>query len=304
MNGSPLFTLKDLLYLFYLFPFRILATILPVRMIRLSGIPLSYIYTLLSVSKQKFLQTRLALAFNNTKTRRDLRRISNHFIRNAVFRVIDDLILNRLRKTDLLECSQIEGLDNLEAALSAKKGVILVSGHFFCNRVGKRFLSEIGFPVLSVRNEFPRDPLIGKIGAKYLKACYIEFLNGVIKDYVFIQDKGFSLKIMKRLRQNGLVNVHIDAPFSYHTIQHPLLGKERSFPVGFLKMVYLTDAVVLPMVCIGDSSSFSIIFEKKLEIQKISDNERFVAVNLERLVTALESQILQYPDQWELWVRL
>jgi lauroyl/myristoyl acyltransferase len=223
-------------------------------------------------------------------------------MRHAGFKDIDDVILNRLTKEDLLQCSEIKGLENLEAALSANKGVVLASGHFFANRLGKRLLSEIGFPVLSVRNNFPlRHPHVGRVASKYLKPFYVNFVNRVIEDYVLIQDKGCTLKILERLRRNGLIDIHVDARNSYHLIEHPFLGTKRLFPAGFLRIVYLTGAAVVPMLCTGNSCAFTIIFEEAVEFQESSDKETFMSGNLARLVAVLESQVMRYPDQWALW---
>lgn len=302
MKGKHFIELNDLLLFFYLFPFRILAAILPIKIVRWSGILLVYIYLLLFDRKKRFLQKRLNIAFKNSKRKSDIKKIVNQYIYNAGLKDIDDVILNRLTKKDLLRCSDIKGIENLETALSYNKGVILTSGHFFANRVGKRFLKEIGFPVLSVRKIIPRhDPCISRVRFKYLQPRYKNFVSQVIKDCVFIHDKNCTLKILKRLRENGLVNIHIDARNSYNMIEYPFLGTKRSFPAGFLRIVYQTGVPVVPMVCIGNSYSFTVIFEKMVEIQKISDQETFMSENLATLVKVLESHILRYTDQWELW---
>jgi KDO2-lipid IV(A) lauroyltransferase len=303
IRGKPLFTQRDLVYLLYLFLFRILAALLPVRMIRLIGVPLGYVYKLMNVQKAATLQKRLSLAYGTRKTPAGLRRISNLFLSNAVNRFIDDLILNRLSKEELLRSSHVKGLQNLKTALSAKKGVFLVSGHFSCNRVGKRLLREIGFPVMSVRSKFARNPKTSLVGAKYLKPRHSEFLKSVIDDEVFIQDPDLSLKILRRVRDNGLVNIHIDGAFSHQTVKLSFLGGKRSFPAGFLRIAHLTGAAIVPMLCVGNSKCFTIMFEKPFKIQKKLDEEKFISSNLEQLVGLLESQILQYPDQWGGWLR-
>lgn len=302
MNGRPLFTPKDLLFFVYLLPFRMLAANLPVKVVRRLGGLLVHIYSLFAIRKQRCIEKRLTLAFQGSRGRRDIEKVANQYMRHAGFKDIDDVILNRLTKEDLLQCSEIKGLENLEEALSAKKGVVLASGHFFANRLGKRLLSEIGFPVLSVRNNSPRrHPRVGRVASKHLKPRYVDFVNQVVKDYVVIQDKDCTLKILERLRRNGLVDIHVDAGHSYHMIEYPFLGTKRFFPAGFLRIVYLTGAAVVPMLCTGNSCSFTIIFEKPVAFQETSHQETFMSENLARLVEVLESQVLQYTDQWVLW---
>jgi len=302
MNGRPLFTPKDLLFFVYLLPFRMLAANLPVKVVRRIGTLVVHTYSLLAIRKQRSVQKRLTLAFQDSRGKGDVQKVANQYIHHAGFKDIDDVILNRLTKEDLLKCSEIKGLENLEAALSAKKGVVLASGHFFANRLGKRLLSEIGYPVLSIRNNSPRrHPRVGRVASKYLKPRYVDFVNQVIKDYVVIQDKDCTLKILERLRRNGLVDIHVDAGHSYHMMEYPFLGTKRFFPAGFLRIVYLTGAAVVPMLCTGNSCSFTIILEKPVEFQETSDQETFMSKNLARLVEILESQVLKYADQWALW---
>ncbi len=277
-----------------------LADILPIKIVRWLGILLVYIHRLRFDKKKRFLQKRLNIAFKNNKSKSDIKKITNQYMRNVGLRDIDDVILNRLTRKDLLRCSEIIGNENLETALSYNKGVILTSGHFFANRVGKRFLNEIGFPVLSVKNLIlSHDSRISRVRFKYLHPRYNNFVSQVTKDCVFVHDKNCTLKILKRLRENGLVSILIDAVNSYNMIEYPFLGIKRPFPAGFLRIVYQTGVPVVPMLCIGNSYSFTVIFEKMVEIQKISDQEAFMSENLATLVKVLESQILRYADQWE-----
>jgi lauroyl/myristoyl acyltransferase len=81
------------------------------------------------------------------------------------------------------------------------------------------------------------------------------------------------------------------------------LGGKRSFPAGFFRIAHLTGAAIVPMLCVGNSKCFTIMFEKPFKIQKKLDEEKFISSNLEQLVGLLESQILQYPDQWGGWLR-
>jgi lauroyl/myristoyl acyltransferase len=206
---------------------------------------------------------------------------------------------------DLSQNARLVGIENLQKALSAKKGVMLISGHFLCSRVAKRYLRLIGFPVMSVRNQIPDDPCVGRIGARFLKRRYVDFLMPLIEDEVFIQDKGFNLKIFKRLRENGLVDIHIDTPrYSYKTIEYPFLGGTRRFPAGFLRFAKLAGCSIVPMVCTGNSAEFTVIFEEPFSMREMKDEENSLTKNLGGLVKIFEKQILQYPDQWEYWVRL
>ncbi|MCX5719467.1 MAG: lysophospholipid acyltransferase family protein [Nitrospirae bacterium] len=298
MSSKKIFALRDLSAFFYLLPLRMIATILPVRIVRSIGVLIAYIYSTLSARRRRAIEKKLMVVFKDTEKINETEKISKQCLFNAASTYINDLILHRISKKDLLKCGKIMGLENLENALSAQKGVILVSGHFCGNRVAKRFLSEIGFPILSIRKKPFSNPAMSMIKKKYLQPIRFKLFNKIVQDYVFIEDDYFSLKILKRLRENGLVDIHIDARNSSHLIECAFLGTKRLFPADFLRIVYLTNAPVIPMLCIGNCSSFTIIFEKSVEFHKTSNKDEFISVNLNKLVRILESQIVHYPSQW------
>ena len=197
-----------------------------------------------------------------------------------------------------MERGGVKGLDILEKALLDKKGVILIGGHFSGDRVGKFFLREMGFPIMNVRTKSPRSFLMSSVEKKYFVPLETDILNSILKDYVFIEDKGFAIEVLKRLRENGLVSILVDARATTQGIHCPFLGGRRFFPTNFLEIARLTGAAVVPMVCIGNSLSFAITFEERLQIREAATKNEFVSVNLLTAVKVLEAQIMNYPGHW------
>lgn len=299
-DSKNIITIRDFFTFFYLFPLRKLAAILPPKVTRFISIPLVYIYSLMPVSQKRreSISKTMNLIFNHKKTKKEIKKLSQQCLRNSVYAFIDDLILNKLSKKDLIERGVINGLNNLENALFDKKGVILVGGHFSGDRVSKLFLREIGVSIMNVRSKSPASPSMSVVERKYFVPVMTNILNNVLKDYIFIEDKGFSIEILKRLRENGLVSILFDAGATTQGIW-PFFGNQRFFPTNFLQIAHLTGAAVIPMLCIGNSSSFTITFGEKLHFQKKSSNkEEFISANLNKLVKLFELQILQYPTHW------
>jgi lauroyl/myristoyl acyltransferase len=103
---------------------------------------------------------------------------------------------------------------------------------------------------------------------------------------------------MKRLRENGIVMISFDVPFSQHTLTRPFLGAEQAFPVGFLRIVHATGATIVPVVGIGNSVGFRIRFEEAVKLQAAANKGEFIEKNADVLVKILESQILEEPSHW------
>jgi KDO2-lipid IV(A) lauroyltransferase len=260
------------------------------------------VYQVISRKKRREVLRYLTQASGPGFPAADLTETARRFIANALFRVFDDLILHKLASTNRLTFSELRGLEHLRDAMAAGKGAIIVSGHFYANRVAKRYLAEIGYPMMSVRHGQPPDPAMGRLGERFLQPRYIEFLHGVIRDEVLLQDPDCVLKILKRLRAGGLVNIHVDAVFSRHVVSLPFLGTYWLFPTGFLQIARLSRCALVPMLCLGDSRRLTIIFDEPIDLDYGLSELQFVSVNLPKLVDKLQSQIRQYPDQWDAWL--
>jgi lauroyl/myristoyl acyltransferase len=295
--------LKDLYWLAYLYPLRLLFCLCPLGLIALVRRLLAFLFRATRTRFHKQAVQRMAAApgLNPCRSPEEFARL---FMENSVTRAIDDAIVNKLEKSGSFKCLALHGEEHLKNALTKGKGVLLVSSHFYANRLAKRHLSGIGYPILSVRNGHPEDPAAGHFGKKWVQQRYVEFLHSVIRDEVMLQDPECSLKILQRLRAGGLVNLHLDAPLSGTTAYFPFLGTSRKFPTGFLKIARLADCPIIPMLCLGDSSGFTVTFEQPV-YDPFRDKGRLNHADLmPLLVCGLERQILQHPDQWELWVRM
>ncbi len=300
----PPVAVKDLMWWIYLYPLRGLASVLPPRWFRACAGLLEPLFQLMAGRPRRLVKEQMRRAVETSGRSFDVDLAARRFIANAARRSIDDLILNRLIARGELTTGRIEGLHHLQEALKEGRGALVLSGHFYANRIAKRYLAEKGIPMMSVRNRTPPDPVMGRFGRDHMQPRYIRFLEGVIQDEVFVQDRACSLKILQRLRSNGLVNIHLDAPFSRAVVQRPFLGIDWPFPTGFLEIVRQTDVPLIPMICLGDSRAFRVRFEERFEPVPAADPEPFVAANLPPLIARLESWILEYPDQWDLWIRL
>ena len=218
--------------------------------------------------------------------------------------MIDDLIMDRLLADGRQVHVRLCGRGNLDRVLAAGKGAIVVSGHFYATRLAKRYLAKIGYPMLTVRNQIPIDPAAGRLGRRFLEPRYVNFLHGVIRDEVFIQDEECSFKIFKRLQLGGLVNIHFDAPYSQITAAYPFLGRRDTFSAGFLRIAKLSGCAVIPMLCVGNSEDLTIAFDEPVSLEATSNKDQLVATNMPKLVKILETQILEHPDQWESWIHI
>jgi KDO2-lipid IV(A) lauroyltransferase len=295
--------MKDIAWLVYLYPARWLARVLPLRALYALGDVSAVCAAACLRRPRKALLERLALAFNADTSDPCLSAIADRYFRNSILRFLDDLLMERLLPGAHLRNVEVVHLENLTEALSAGKGAVLATAHFFPCRLAKRYLASIGFPSLSVRNSEPPDDMAGQLGMRLLLKRYVAFIGEVQGEEVSIQDPDCSLKMLARLRSGGLIECHVDAPFSHEVVKRRFLGGEKSFPAGFLHVARLAGCPLVPVQSLGNSRGLRIEFGKALWLQDAPDRRGFVETNLTPVLRILEEQIKSHPAEWDVWIR-
>ena len=299
----PLLRVKDLGWLVYLYPGRWLARFLPPSWMYAVGDALAWFASFALRAPRRRLMERLALAFPAEAGSSRLEQIARNYFRNAVRRFQDDLVMERHAPASRPSTAELVNLENLTAALSSGRGALLISGHFFASRAAKRYLHSVGYPALSVRNHEPPDDWAGRFGKRFVQMRYVKFLAGVLGEEVDVHDPDSSLKMLARLRWNGLIDLHMDASFSRELVPLDFLGKPRPFPTGFLHLAWIARAPLVPMLCLGDSRRLRIEFGTPVHPCEWQNRARFVEDGLARMVKTLEEQVLRAPEQWDAWIR-
>ena len=300
LAGVPLLTVDDLLWFLYLYPLRVLAAFVPPGLTYSIGRLFQF-----RVRKRRDMATRRMLTAQCAGISRDrVPQIADNFLANSAIRMLDDLVLSWPSFPKRLRCSGIQGLEHLERGRSAGKGVILLTAHFCAIRVAKRYLAAIGHPILTVRDQTQRGDWWGCFGRRILEPRRMEFLHAIIGESVYIQDRECTLKILRRLRSGGLVNIHFDGQSGTRTTPWSLLGTPRHFSTGVFDLVRLSGCAVVPMICLGRSSAFRIIFGPMLDIVQAPGRDEFIRANLPAFVQTIEKQILNYPEEWEQWMSI
>jgi lauroyl/myristoyl acyltransferase len=298
-KSRPLVTLNDLLWLLYLYPVRLLANVLPRSILygigRLSG-PLVQFHA----RHHKIKAVPWIMQACRTTPER-ARQIARRSLFKNIFGTLDELLLLNPAFDKMLRCSGLEGLEHLEAGLARGKGVILLVGHFRANRIAGRYLAMQGYRALSVHNERPSNKAEGRFGKRFLQSHYIELQKLAYPDHAYIQDPDCSLKIMRRLREGGLVIVQMDGRGGTRHVNHTFLNVAWRVPEGIFEIVRLSSCAVVPMLCLGRSDGFQIRFQPPLNVEPAPSREAFLSAHLPRFLAVVEKQVTENPEEWRLW---
>ena len=294
----PLCTVNDLLWLLYLYPFRLLSVFVPRALIYWMGKPAELlVQSRWRRRREKAIPWIVSVCGCTTD---QALRIARQSISNDVFRQLHDLVLLRSPQRQKLHCTGIEGIQHVDEAITAGNGVIVLTAHFCVTRIAVRYLATLGYRVLSVQKQSPRKPSEGRLGYR-LRQRYVELLRQGNPDVVDIRDAECSLKILRRLRSGGLVHMHVDALSAKTAVEGQFLGVPWRFPAGAFDFVRLSGCAVVPMLCLGPSTGFHIRFSPALSVVGAASREEFVNANLPTFTEVFERQIAEHPEQWRLW---
>lgn len=295
----PLVTFNDLLWLLYLYPVCWLARALPRSLLYAIGKladPIIQFH-----ARERVARATPWIAETCRRTPEDARKIARRSLSNILSGALDDLLLLAPSADQRLHCDGVDGRHHLESALARGKGVILLVGHFCANRIALRYLAKNGYTVLSVHNRQPTNIAEGRLGRRFLQPRRIDLQKHGLPDPVFVQDSGCTLQIIRRLRAGGLAALQMDGRAGTNPIDYSFLGWRRHLASGIFEIVRLSDCAVVPMLCLGRSDGFRIRFDPMLEIVPAASREAFIGANLSRFLTAVESQIVENPEEWRLW---
>lgn len=233
----------------------------------------------------------LQIAFPNlseTERRKILRRCFENLGRLlAVFSHFED------QPEDLKRLIECEGIEHLEAAEKAGRGVILFTGH-----IGAWELSSFGLSLFS----HPLSFLVRRIDNPKIEALVerrrVRLGNRTI-------DKRSAARAMLQILQGrGILGILVDLnTLDREGIFVEFFGVPASTTFLVAKLALRTGAPVLPVFAPWDESRnrFVLKIDEPLEFQSSGDETEDVRRLTQLFTSAVERYVRRYPDQW-LWI--
>ncbi|MBM3789198.1 MAG: AMP-binding protein [Acidobacteria bacterium] len=196
--------------------------------------------------------------------------------------------------------TRARGLEHLQAALSRRRGAILLETSFFGLRhYPKCVLHRHGIPTWQVH---ALDHMAGFLSSRRTRVSegivrrFFEerekrWVQGII--YLPADDSlAFTRRLMEVLQNNGVLCLSGEGRRGRKHVILPLLGRERGFATGVISLAKLTSSPVLPLFCWrGDDGTIHLVVEPPLDRD----------AGMKDYAGLLESYVQRFPDQYRNW---
>jgi len=248
---------------------------------------LAYVF---ATKQKKIALDSLGIAFGQEKSQEEIEKIAKDcFIYMAKGAV--ELMFFFDKPHMLKGKVDLQGRQNLDAALARGRGVVLVSAHFgnFPLLLGR--LAVDGYKTCGIMRPM-HDARVEKIffekREKYgVRTIYSQPRNECVNNTISV------------LRNNELVFIPIDQNFGTGGVFVNFFGKQAATATGPVILAQRTGAALIPCFIIRQPGDrHKIIFEPELELKEGKDNQDTVLINIQRLTDIIEAYIRKYPAEW------
>lgn len=195
------------------------------------------------------------------------------------------------RRQGILDASEVENLEILQAAVAAPAGVILAVAHLGNWEAAGLKAAALGAPVLAAAEGLPNERLVRWFVA-------MRAMMG-IEVVVVRRNAGVTETLARRLQEGGAVALMCDRDLKGRGIPVSLFGEETTLPAGPLTLACRTGATLLPVgVYFRPGAGHVFHFFPPLDVPTDGPWEERLSEGTRRLAGVLEEMIRRAPEQW------
>jgi len=244
----------------------------------------------IAAKQRKIALESLNIAFGQTKPKEEIEQIAKDTFIFMAKSGVELIFL--MEKPELLSKSvKIIGKENLERALSAGRGVILVSAHFGNFPLLLARLALEGYKAGGIMRPM-RDERVEKLFLKKRKRFGVKTIYSQPRNTCVHQT-------LEALRNNELVFIPLDQNFGTGGVFVDFFGQKAATATGPVVLAQRTKAALMPCFIIRQKDdTHKIIFEPAINLETGKTPEETVTLNIQKLTDIIESYIRLYPAEW------
>ncbi len=269
-----------------------IALILPLRLVYCFAVFLADLHFFFAFRDRRFVKANLRVIFPEAKNKQ-LRKISKKVFRNFAKYLADFFRFEKLNRAYIDKNIKLENLHYFDQALTAGKGVIVLTAHLGNWELGGVVLAQLGYPfwavALSHKNKKVNDFFVAQ---RARKGVNVIAMGKAIRSCI------------SEIRNNHMVALVGDRDFTEKGIVIDFFNKPTHFPEGPAALSLMTGASIIPGFMLRNSDdTFTLRIEKPVEFFPTGDKAKDLK-NLIKVYNGIfEDYIRRYPDQWYVFRR-
>ena len=242
-------------------------------------------------SKQKIMETGLRLAFPNLNTS-EIKALSDSSWDNIGRTFAEFPLMNRISVFENASRVTVVGHEKLEHLIDAKKGAVIVTGHFANWEIMAAVLTQSGLPVRITYRKI-NNPYLDKRVRSQREAYGTKFL-------VQKSTHAGARVLLDALSKGESIAILNDQKFN-EGIAMPFFGHDAMTATGAARLALKTGAPLLPISVTRKRATFIVSIEDEIKLKNTGDRDLDIKNGVQKIVKFTEDWIKKNPDQW-FWV--
>ena len=202
---------------------------------------------------------------------------------------IDFFKIPRMEKQRLSSLLTPFGLEHLDTAMAAGRGVIVVSAHMGSWELAAASWAA-SFGEIGV--------MVEQIEPRRLFEHVFQLRSRMGIRVIPLSRTG-ARDIMRMLKDHRMVVLAMDRDILNTGGRFRFFGRMARFPTGAVEIALKTGAPILPAFCMRDQNdAYVAVGEPPLFLTRSEDHEADVRGAMEQILATFERYIKRYPDQW------
>lgn len=205
--------------------------------------------------------------------------------------VIETMQFPKLTREKVNQFVVFEGRENLDLALRAGRGVVLLTAHFGNWELLGASLTLNGYPLNVIARE---------VRSKKLQELVKAHRETVGMKVIY---RGASLKSgLRCLKRNEILAILADIDTKVDGVFVDFFGRLAYTPFGPVAIALKTQALIVPAFIIRQpDDSHRVVIEKPLKLQLTGQKDIDIQVNTQLFTKVIEYYVRRYPTQW-IWM--
>ncbi len=291
--------IKDFVLWIYWYPFKILIQNIPAKYVYLIARVIGAFLYHVAKKKRNMFEQELNFIFGGKLCDRE-KSVQKAF-KILTCNELEVLLFPVLNANNIYSFVTISGIENLDNALSNRKGAILLFAHFGANQmimpaIGYKGykMSQLSAPPMVWKEKLP-DKKFTSMGEKVLTTRWKHELSLPV---THINIFGSLKKAFLCLKKNEVLGIAIDGGGGRKRLTSDFLGRKAQFSTGSIEIAMRTGCAVLPTFMLRKKSGHNkMIVEPPLSLVTTSD-QRAIQKNIQLFAERLERFVLQHPDHY------